>query len=97
MKLSNKEVTILNFICESDSELCGYDIVKAFDGAICLGTIYVLLARLAKKKCLEKRIEEIAKTNSAIPRRFYRLTPFGINVLNAHLEFIAAMNKLDKI
>jgi DNA-binding PadR family transcriptional regulator len=58
----------------------GLELVEKSDGRVKRGTVYVLLGRLEEKGYVASKIEV---SESAIPRRVYRLTALGRQVFDA--------------
>jgi DNA-binding PadR family transcriptional regulator len=87
MNISKKETLILEqLIRAGSSELYGLEMVKASNGDLKMGTIYVTLARLEDKGFVESRRENDPK--QTVPRRLYKLTGAG---RRTYLAVTAAM------
>jgi len=78
---SAKEAEILSLLL-SGREMYGLEMVKASNGALKRGTIYVVLDRLEKEGYVSSRLEKI-ETVSGLPRRQYRITGLGQRALAA--------------
>lgn len=89
-KLSAKEYLILD-ILRSGSEHFGLEMVKASDGQLKRGTIYVTLSRMADKGYVTSR-QEKEPTDPGMPRRLYSISGQGSRVLNANDAAKAAMS-----
>ncbi|MGA2450383.1 MAG: helix-turn-helix transcriptional regulator [Polyangiaceae bacterium] len=81
--LSAKEATILNLLSGA-RELYGLQIVAESNGEVGRGTVYVTLARMEEKGFVESWREEQAPGATGLPRRLYRVTSTGANVLQAY-------------
>jgi len=87
--LSGKERIILELLINS-GEMYGLELVKASDGELKRGTVYVTLDRMEDKGLVESRQEDQAE-HGGIPRRLYRPTGHGARVLRAIEAFAMAM------
>ena len=88
MNLSPKETLILEqLIGAGSSEMYGLEMVRASNGALKMGTIYVTLARLEDKGFVESHREDDPK--QTVPRRLYKITGAGRRI---YLAVTAAMN-----
>ena len=79
--LSDKEYRVLDLL-RAGGEMYGLEMVKASEGSLKRGTIYVTLNRMIEKGFLEDR-EEKDPTLPGMPRRKYRISGHGQRVLNA--------------
>ncbi|WP_415402897.1 PadR family transcriptional regulator [Tateyamaria sp. SN3-11] len=79
--LSQKEYVILDLL-RSGSEMFGLEMVKASDGALKRGTIYVTLQRMAEKGYVKSR-QEKNPTDPGMPKRVYKISGEGSAVLRA--------------
>lgn len=83
MKLSKTEALILEqLVSAAGSELYGLQMVKESDGALKMGSIYVLLGRLQDKGFVQSRKEDGDEV-AVIPRRLYKITGAGRRVFHA--------------
>jgi DNA-binding PadR family transcriptional regulator len=64
-------------------ESYGLAMVKASDGELKRGTIYVTLGRMEEKGLVESRQEESTPNYIGIPRRLYKATALGSRVHDA--------------
>jgi len=80
-RLSDKEYIILNLL-RSGGEAFGLEMVKASQGSLKRGTIYVTLNRMVEKGFIVSR-QEKAPTDPGMPRRYYKITGEGANALKA--------------
>ena len=76
--LAETESVVLGLLIESD-EMYGLQMVKASNGHLKRGTIYVTLARMIQKGYLTFRAE--AQSPLGMPRRFYQITAKGKRAL----------------
>jgi DNA-binding PadR family transcriptional regulator len=72
--LSPAESLILTLLRKSRREMYGLELVRASDGAIARGSVYVLLNRLESKALVTSRQEALRVGVPGIPRRLYRAT-----------------------
>jgi DNA-binding PadR family transcriptional regulator len=80
--LSEKEALILRLLAESGGEGFGLGLVEQSGNKLGRGTVYVTLDRMEDKNYVKSRRESIAQSDSqAIPRRIYRITGLGQQVL----------------
>jgi len=79
-RLSQKEALILGMLT-SRGEMYGLEMVKASEGELKRGTVYVTLGRMAEKGYVESR--EIDALEGGSPRRVFRATGHGARVLRA--------------
>ncbi len=97
--LSNLEQTIMALLRER-SEAFALDLVGEHSTIrIKRGSVYVTLYRMVDKGYLASRAEESQPGAIGLPRRFYKLTPYGVKVLawNEHLdEAVEAVEAIDK-
>lgn len=78
-RLSPKEYLILDLL-RSGVERFGLELVKASDGGLKRGTIYVTLNRMAEKGYLTSR-QEKSPQDPGMPRRLYTITGEGVRAL----------------
>ena len=91
-KLSKKETIILDLLVENE-EMFGLEMVKASEGNLKRGSIYVLLSRMADKGYVESREEPRKLPEIGIPRRKFMASDLGKRVHRANekaQEFFAA-------
>jgi|SRR3954465_11296294 DNA-binding PadR family transcriptional regulator len=81
---SATEAQVLRLLISS-GESYGLELVKASDGALKRGTVYVLLDRMEDKGLIESREEEEPATDGyvGIPRRLYKAKGAGVRALEA--------------
>lgn len=86
MRISKTEAVVLQqLVAAAGSELYGLEMVKSSDGALKMGTVYVILGRLQDKGLVESRREELqADSERAVPRRLYKITGTGARALHAY-------------
>ncbi len=90
--LSATEYLILSLLQGNRGrEMYGLEMVGKSDGKLKKGTVYVLLGRLEEKGFVKARQEEVSDT--ATPRRLYRLTGTGQKVFDAWSQ-VAALGAL---
>jgi PadR family transcriptional regulator, regulatory protein PadR len=78
-RLSEKEYRILDLL-RSGVERFGLELVKASDGDLKRGTIYVTLNRMIEKGYLTSR-QEKSPQDPGMPRRLYTITGEGLRAL----------------
>lgn len=81
--LSAREAQILRILLNNNRDMFGLAIVKASDGEISRGTIYVTLGRMEDKGFVESYQEEKAPEAIGLPRRYYKPTGLGMRVYQA--------------
>ena len=80
--ISSTESLIIDLL--RDGERYGLELVEASRGKLKRGTIYVTLVRMEKKGFVESRQEEPRAGAIGLPRRMYRVTPYGLKVHQAY-------------
>jgi PadR family transcriptional regulator PadR len=83
LRLSPKEALILELL--GRSERYGLELVAASDGALKRGTVYVTLGRMEEKGLIVSRLEDETPANGGLPRRLYKPTAYGRQLLSATL------------
>lgn len=78
--LSAKEHVILELLGKS-REMYGLELVTESGGALKRGTVYVTLGRMEEKGYVTARAEETSPAQGGLPRRLYRSTPYGRELL----------------
>ena len=78
--LSGKEHVILGLLGRS-REMYGLELVTESAGALKRGTVYVTLGRMEQKGYITSRAEEESPAQGGLPRRLYRSTPYGRELL----------------
>ena len=81
-RLSAIETLILDLLAE-EREMYGLELVEASKQRIKRGTVYVTLARMEQKGYVGSRQEARGSGAIGLPRRMYRVTPFGARVREA--------------
>ena len=81
-RLSAKEALILRMLLDK-GEAYGLEMVHESTGALKRGTIYVTLSRMEDKGFVESRKEELPPAAAGAPRRMYRASGHGAQVLSA--------------
>ena len=79
--LSAKEHVILELLGRS-REMYGLELVTESDGALKRGTVYVTLGRMEEKGYVTSRAGETSPAHGGLPRRLYRSTPYGRELLS---------------
>lgn len=92
-RVSPTEHVILALLSR-DKELFGLQIVECSGGAVKRGTVYVTLGRMHDKGFVESRTEPRAPGAIGLPRRLYRLTPYGVAVLKTWTQATPALARL---
>ena len=87
-RLSVTEAAILERLI-ARPELYGLEIVRASEGRVKQGTLYVTLNRMSEKGYVTSRQEEQTPGAIGPPRRLYRVTGFGVRVFSAWAELAA--------
>jgi DNA-binding PadR family transcriptional regulator len=59
----------------------GLELVTESAGAVKRGTVYVTLGRTEEKGYVTSRAEEASPPQGGLPRRLYRSTPYGRELL----------------
>jgi DNA-binding PadR family transcriptional regulator len=67
-----------------DEEKYGLELIRASDGRLRRGSVYVLLDRMEEASLVTSRQEAKTPPHIAIPRRLYRATAEGKALLRAH-------------
>ena len=78
--LSGKEHVILELLGKS-RERYGLALVTESAGALKRGTVYVTLGRMEEKGYITSRAEAASPAQGGLPRRLYRSTPYGRELL----------------
>ena len=91
-KLSRKELIILGMLI-GKGEMFGLEMVKASEGELKRGTIYVTLQRMGDKGYTESREEARIMPEIGIPRRKYSATGLGERVFHSNLKAIEFFNE----
>jgi DNA-binding PadR family transcriptional regulator len=79
--ISATEALIIELL--GSGERFGLDLVDGSDGRLKPGTIYVTLTRMEAKGFVESRQEARDPGAGGLPRRMYRVTPYGAKVHDA--------------
>lgn len=87
-RLSAKETAILELLVVR-GEAYGLEMVKASQGRLKRGTIYVTLNRMEEKGYVESRKEPVQDGQQGPPRRLYKATGHGARVLDAWQMFLS--------
>jgi PadR family transcriptional regulator PadR len=80
--ISSIESLILDLL--HDGERYGLELVDASNRRLKRGTIYVTLSRMETKGFVASRQEEPRAAAIGLPRRMYRVTPYGLKVHQAY-------------
>jgi PadR family transcriptional regulator PadR len=78
--VSGKEQVILELLGKS-REMYGLELVTESAGALKRGTVYVTLGRMEQKGYITARAAEDPPGQGGLPRRLYRSTPYGRELL----------------
>jgi DNA-binding PadR family transcriptional regulator len=78
--LSAKEQVILELLARS-RQMYGLELVTESAGALKRGTVYVTLGRMEAKGYITSRAEAASPAQGGLPRRLYRSTPYGRELL----------------
>jgi DNA-binding PadR family transcriptional regulator len=62
-------------------QMYGLELVTESGGALKRGTVYVTLGRMEEKGYVASRAEEESPAQGGLPRRLYRATPYGRELL----------------
>jgi len=81
-RLSPTEALILGLM-RGSREMYGLELVTLSDGALKRGTVYVTLGRMEEKGLVTSRVEEEAPALGGLPRRLYKPTGYGRQLLSA--------------
>ncbi len=81
--LSSKEALVLELLLADADSMYGLELVTASRGELKRGTVYVTLGRMEEKGYIKSRLEDAPPSAGGLPRRLYRATPLGRQVLNA--------------
>jgi PadR family transcriptional regulator, regulatory protein PadR len=79
---SKLELLILRLLV-AGGESYGLALVRASDGLLKRGTVYVTLGRMEEKGLVSSRQEEVTPEHIGIPRRIYRITGLGERTIQA--------------
>jgi PadR family transcriptional regulator PadR len=82
LTLSPKESVILQLLVRDD-EAYGLELVSASRGRLKRGTVYVTLGRMEEKGYITSRLEGAPPEAGGLPRRIYKATALGRQVLEA--------------
>jgi PadR family transcriptional regulator, regulatory protein PadR len=82
LTLSPKESVILQLLVRDD-EAYGLELVSSSRGRLKRGTVYVTLGRMEDKGYITSRLEDAPPEAGGLPRRIYKATPLGRQVLEA--------------
>jgi DNA-binding PadR family transcriptional regulator len=83
-RLSQKEAQILDLL--RGTERYGLELVTASDGALKRGTVYVTLGRMEDKGLIVSHVESGTPALGGLPRRLYKPTAYGKQLLSATLS-----------
>ena len=81
--ISATEALIIELL--QDDERFGLELIEHSRRRLKRGTIYVTLSRMEAKGFVESRQEERPAGAIGLPRRLYRVTPYGLKVHDAYL------------
>ncbi|MDZ7863525.1 PadR family transcriptional regulator [Acidovorax sp.] len=86
MNITKTEALVLQHLAEAaGSERYGLQMVKQSDGALKMGTVYVILGRLEDKGFVESRREELEQDSPrSVPRRLYKISGLGSRTFAAY-------------
>ena len=80
--ISTTESLIIDLL--HDGERYGLELIEASNRRLKRGTIYVTLARMETKGFIVSKQEERRPAAIGLPRRMYRVTPYGLKVHKAY-------------
>ena len=80
LTVSPKELLVLELLVRN-RELYGLQLVSGSRGRLKRGTVYVTLGRMEEKGYVASRLEEDTPLQGGLPRRLYRATPYGRELL----------------
>lgn len=80
--ISNTEHLVLDLL--QASEKFGLELVADSQGALKRGSVYVTLGRMERKGFVESRQEKRPHGAIGLPRRLYKITPYGQKVFEAY-------------
>lgn len=92
--------TLHILLAVADEERHGYAIIQEVaartDGAVKMsaGTLYRSIQRMVEQGLIEECDSRAAPAGDDARRRYYRLTPFGLNVARAETKRLAALVRL---
>lgn len=89
-RLSVKKAAILELVI-ARHEMYGLEIVRASEGRVKQGTLYVTLNRMSEKGYVTSRQDDQTPGAIGPPRRVYRATGYGVRVFNAWGELAARL------
>jgi PadR family transcriptional regulator PadR len=79
--LSRKEALVLELLLENPAkEMYGLEMVARSLSSLKRGTVYVTFDRMEDKGYVQSRQEEPRPDAGGLPRRLYRVTPYGQKV-----------------
>ena len=81
--MSSTDSLILELL--RDGERFGLELIDASGERLKRGTVYVTLSRMEAKGFVESRQEERPPGAIGLPRRLYKVTPYGLKVHEAYL------------
>src|SRR5262245_61717964 len=87
--ISSIESLIIDLLC--DGERYGLELVGASNRRLKRGTIYVTLARMETKAFITSRQETPHPGAIGLPRRLYRVTPYGLKVQKAYKRLLETL------
>jgi PadR family transcriptional regulator, regulatory protein PadR len=82
LTLSAKESIVLQLLVRDD-EAYGLELVSASRGRLKRGTVYVTLGRMEEKGYIVSRLVDAPPEAGGLPRRIYKATALGRQVLEA--------------
>jgi PadR family transcriptional regulator, regulatory protein PadR len=88
--MSATEAIVLDLL--ADGERFGLELVAASDGRVKRGSVYVTLSRMEAKGFVESRQEERPAGAIGLPRRLYKVTPYGSTVRAAYRSLREAIS-----
>jgi len=83
-RVTKTEALIMQILLEkAGTEIYGWELMEKSDGSLKRGTIYVILNRMEDKGYIKSRKEPRRNGARGLPRRMYKLTGMGQNIINA--------------
>ena len=82
-RLSSLEQVVLKLLIASSGEMYGLEMIEQSGGRLKRGTIYVMLGRMEEKGYVASRKEKPRSGARGLPRRLYKPTALGQQILAA--------------
>ncbi|MEM8485798.1 MAG: PadR family transcriptional regulator [Bacteroidota bacterium] len=88
--LTNKEAFILGFLIANQKGY-GLQLVKASEGSLKRGTVYVTLLRMEEKGYIKSEEEELPEGDTRPPLRIYKITGKGSAAYDQWTIFVSTV------